>query len=306
MPTTPDGRDELDAALVRAGKRDWNVDAMWARVRADTVDGRSAATPPIPRRAPAVRVSTPRLRWWQGGLAFAAGIIAALVMAGDRSRHVRPAYVAPREYTTGRAEGARVTLSDGSKVDLGPLSRLVVPADFNDGLRELTLEGEAVFDVHHDDVVPFVVVAGKARLVDVGTRFDVRAYEGDASVTVAVADGAVWASHAGHPGAIEVHRGQVARLDARRVAVVGTDVEAELAWTRGSLSVRDRRLGDVITMLSRWHKLVVTADRSLLNRRVTAELSTEDADTMLETLAAALHVRVKRTGPKVTLHRIEP
>ena len=55
--------------------------------------------------------------------------------------------------------------------------------------RTVELEGEAEFDVVHDPMRPFRVQAGRALVVDIGTRFDVRLYATDRSARVAVAEG---------------------------------------------------------------------------------------------------------------------
>ena len=102
-----------------------------------------------------------------------------------------PAVEEPTHYSTMRGQYATIQLTDGSHVTLAPQSRLTIPAAFATGPRDISLEGEAIFDVHHDVAHPFRVHANGARVEDIGTRFDLRAYASDSSVTVAVAEGSV-------------------------------------------------------------------------------------------------------------------
>ncbi|MGQ0539853.1 MAG: FecR domain-containing protein, partial [Gemmatimonadaceae bacterium] len=95
-----------------------------------------------------------------------------------------------REFATARGQRATIRLLDGTRVELGYASTLRV-APFRAGRRELWLEGEAIFDVIHDERRPFVVHAANAITQDLGTLFSVRAYPDDDDVRVVVVSGLV-------------------------------------------------------------------------------------------------------------------
>src|SRR5512133_275727 len=169
---------------------EWNVDHLWADIRAKTVDAnRPAFAPSAPlHRAP--RVGFDRHPWRNR---IAASLLFALIGTAAwmewRPRPPEPTPAAPDVvYQTRRGQTATVQLSDGSKVRLAPESRLVVAAGFGDGTRELTLEGEAEFDVQPDEARPFRVRTAPTVTEDIGTRFGLRAYRNEAKVTVAVAE----------------------------------------------------------------------------------------------------------------------
>jgi transmembrane sensor len=67
-------------------------------------------------------------------------------------------------------------LPDGSTVLLNEGSELSYAASFGDKSREVTLTGEAYFDVQHDDSRPFKVHTGKVTTTVLGTAFNVKAY----------------------------------------------------------------------------------------------------------------------------------
>ena len=85
----------------------------------------------------------------------------------------------------------RVILPDGSLVEMSPASRIRFPNDANMRTRELYLEGEAYFDVAHDQDRPFYVYAGDIVTKVVGTSFTVSAIGRDPKVTVSVKTGKV-------------------------------------------------------------------------------------------------------------------
>lgn len=90
-----------------------------------------------------------------------------------------------------QASAMTVVLSDGSHVVLNPGAALTIDADFEDGLRELNLAGEAFFDVSRDSLRPFVVKTGNLITTVLGTSFTVKANLLDDDVTVTVKTGKV-------------------------------------------------------------------------------------------------------------------
>ena len=83
------------------------------------------------------------------------------------------------------------TLPDGSVVALNSNSKLVFPKQFKGDTREVTIEGEAFFDVKPNPEKPFIINAGNAQVKVVGTSFNVSAYPESESVEVVVKTGKV-------------------------------------------------------------------------------------------------------------------
>src|SRR5437773_2333720 len=79
---------------------------------------------------------------------------------------------------------------DGSRVILGPDSRLTVRGGYGTASRDVELSGDAYFDVHHDAAKPFAVHVAKAVIEDIGTTFTVES-DGADTTTVAVLTGSV-------------------------------------------------------------------------------------------------------------------
>lgn len=290
-------RDELPEPK----REQWDVDAMWARVRARTID---APAVPAPRKPP-VR--------WVSVLAAAASLIViagsgALLLRARARSSPEDASATPAHYATARGQYATVHLSDSSEVTLAPESRLTISAQFAHGAREITLEGEAVFAVHHDPARPFRVRARDAIVEDIGTRFDLRAYPGDATVMVAVAEGSValGPSRAGATGAPSVLKsGEVGTIDSVGHVSADRDGRASsyLGWAGGTLSFVNRPLPEVLRTIARWYDLDVrVADARLARRLVTAEFSRQSTGSaMIDALAIAMDATVERNGRVITL-----
>ncbi|OQP51401.1 hypothetical protein A4D02_25075 [Niastella koreensis] len=81
-------------------------------------------------------------------------------------------------------------LPDSSRVYLGAASTLRFKQS-TDGNRLVLLEGQAYFEVKHDERCSFTVKTGSITTVDIGTAFNVRCYPGDANIEVTVTSGKV-------------------------------------------------------------------------------------------------------------------
>ena len=82
-------------------------------------------------------------------------------------------------------------LPDGSMVALNTKSKLIFPSKFNNNVREVTIIGEAFFDVKPNPEKPFIINAGNAQIKVLGTSFNVCAYPETETVEVIVKTGKV-------------------------------------------------------------------------------------------------------------------
>jgi transmembrane sensor len=293
---TPLSSREVEAAL---------ASVMARRDRPATADDASPDVVPL-RPRDVTQPARLRSRWKRSAIRAAAAV---LVVAGASMlwRAARPADEAAgdperaavaRVHRTAAGEIDTLRLADGSTVVLGPGSTLAIGA-FGPRIRETTLEGQAFFDVVHDDTRPFVVRTSSATLRDIGTSFSVRSDAGRGT-RVAVSSGAVdvvaVGAAAGAPTVL--HAGDRAEVTEGRMRVErGTVTPDELSWTRGVLELRDAPLGVVAEELRRWYgvKLLVS-DSTIAARRVTATFQDASADELGRVLAAVLATTVTRNG----------
>ena len=95
-----------------------------------------------------------------------------------------------RIYNEGITE-RKIVLADGSEVTLQPASEVIISRDFVTKAREVRLKGEAFFNVRRHEGKPFLVFTNEVVTRVLGTSFNIRAYEGDGEITVAVKTGKV-------------------------------------------------------------------------------------------------------------------
>jgi ferric-dicitrate binding protein FerR (iron transport regulator) len=94
--------------------------------------------------------------------------------------------------STSNGEVRKLTLPDSSVIWLNAQSKIRVPSNFNNTIRQVYLdEGEAFFDVKHDVHKPFRVVTAPLRVQVLGTSFNINAYHSLPHVKITVITGKV-------------------------------------------------------------------------------------------------------------------
>lgn len=86
---------------------------------------------------------------------------------------------------------SEITLEDGSSVTLKPRSEIQFVKKFSTERREVYLSGEAFFNVKRDTHRPFLVYSNEVVTQVLGTSFNIKAYENEKEITVAVKSGKV-------------------------------------------------------------------------------------------------------------------
>lgn len=209
--------------------------------------------------------------------------------------------------TTIAGQRAAIRLSDGSEVLLGPETELQFPRRFRGRSREVRLRGSAYFNISRDERRPFTVHAAGTVTQVLGTRFLVRAYDGDADVEVAVAEGRVTVQRDTAPEteAVVVSGGQLARVpeDGTAKVIEDAEIDALLGWTQGRIVFSARPLPEVLRELERWYgRTIRIAETSLRERRVTLSFEDASLDEVLEVLAASLELRVEHEAGGVAVY----
>lgn len=131
-------------------------------------------------------------------LSIAASLIGILCVVAYvvRVPAIEPAFVATVQRDiverTNRSEAPlKIVLKDGSTVTLQPGASLTYPVSFTGAKREVTLSGEAFFQVAKDRSKPFYVFSDNLITQVVGTSFTIKANGANKESEVSVATGKV-------------------------------------------------------------------------------------------------------------------
>lgn len=139
------------------------------------------------------------------------------------------------EHASADAGMEEFELPDGTVVKLNASSKLVYDKNFGIDNRNVTLMGEADFDVTRNENLPFIIKAGQSQVEVLGTSFDVAAYPGR-EVKLVVTEGTVSFSSLNKEGVKEIlTKGQQAIIDIKgeyiEVSEVAND-NFKSWWTR--------------------------------------------------------------------------
>lgn len=293
--------ERLTASIERLAVVPPQVDTVAALARVRARLG-SPEVIPLPVKAP----ERPRIAWRTTLVRVAAAIVllagATLILRNRRSGPETGIVAAvPMAWSTAVGQVDSITLPDGSRVILGPASRLSLGEGFGDVGRTAELQGEALFTIVHDEARPFSVRAGDARIRDLGTAFNVRSGVG-LPVIVAVTDGSVELTAGGTVGVTLAagDRGTVGR-DGVIAVEAGSVTDADVAWTSGRLVFADAGMDRVAADLERWFGLRLAPDPGLADRHLTATFDGESADEVLDVIALSLGASYERSGDTVRL-----
>jgi len=262
------------------------------------------------RRSPVIALDTYRSKWRSARFRAAAAVLvvagaALLWRATTTQAPSTPANAPAARYSTAVGKLDSLQLPDGSHVLLGPGSELTLAAGFGTAARELTLKGEALFDVVHDNTKPFVVHTSAASFRDVGTVFSVHSDEADGARLV-VSSGVV---------AVESKTGTAPMLlragDRASVAPGGTVLVErkaantdDVAWTNGKLIFRDASVEQVTADLRRWFGVELKVDPKLAGKTVTASFESTSRTDVGRMIAAMLGGGLHEVGD--TLEIVAP
>lgn len=173
---------------------------------------------------------------------------------------------------------AQVSLPDGTKIWLSSNTTIKYPSNFGRKTRDVTLDGEAYFEVSKNKKIPFVVTTEKNRVQVVGTHFNVCAYRGSNSFEATLVEGIV-----------DIYQQQsdvaTTRLTKdeyyKEIDGVGTKSKLSsldfLRWREGLYCFDDTPFPDMAAKLERYYNVKITIfNATMMNYRCTGKFNEQD------------------------------
>lgn len=164
----------------------------------------------------------------------------------------------------------KVTLPDSTKVWLNSDSELRYTT-FGSEKREVTLKGEACFDVVRDMKRPFVVKLNNERSVTVlGTFFSVKAYDGDEDTKVSLVEGSVKVKNGEDDLLLTPNRELIINNQSNEVRIMDFDSRTIRAWIAGGFVYYNEELEEIVKDISRrYNKEFIFEDDIVGKERLT-------------------------------------
>lgn len=201
---------------------------------------------------------------------------------------------------TPRGGEYKLTLADGSVVWLNAASELIYPVSFNGDTREVTLKGEAYFQVKRDEKRKFIVHSGNYHVRVLGTTFNINAYPEDNLMRTTLCSGKVLVTDGKQHAEMQLEPGEQLVCDASKgtMSVINVDSGFYTAWTRGRFQFDNTSIEDMFTVLSRWYDIDVFYSNSNIRENVfTGDLPRfDDLKTLLGLIEQVCDVRFEVKG----------
>lgn len=174
---------------------------------------------------------------------------------------------------------AQITLADGTHVWLNAKSTLTYASNFGRTERNITLEGEAYFEVAKNKDIPFYVNTEKNKVRVVGTSFNVCAYKDSKEFETTLVEGIVdiYAANDASKPIVRLEKNEFfGDYDGKLKKTVLPSYEY-LRWKEGLYCFDDSELSHILNRLELYYNVKITVkNKKLLSHRYTAKFKEQD------------------------------
>jgi|TARA_R110002050_G_scaffold300717_1_gene471808 transmembrane sensor len=211
------------------------------------------------------------------------------------------------EVIVANGEKAQVILSDGTKVYLNSGTHFRYPSVFSRRKREVSLTGEAFFDVAANKSNPFVIETPTFDVKVLGTSFNVKTYLEDDGNTVTLHSGEVTILNEDKEYKIEPGEKYIFNTKTQQSEITKTSVEKSFLWKEGIIVIDDLNLEEICRVLERRFDVrIVIADDKYKEIRYSGQFkSHERLDEILnlirETSPIKFNYTINGTKDEITI-----
>ena len=234
-----------------------------------------------------------------------------------------------KEIIVGKGVRKMVLLPDGTKVWLNADSKLSYDPQMNHtGMRHVTLEGEAFFDVTHDKKHPFIINTNKVSIKVLGTSFNIKAYINDkkcettlirGSVELTLNDGSkqkIILKPSEKLALIEdeerkdlknedkPYKGKTLLIEhINPVKVEDKEYVSETSWTENRIMFENETMQEIAVKLERWYNVKIGIDnKEIASYHFTGSFTNETIDQVLTAMQLVKSFSFKTNNNDITIY----
>ena len=236
---------------------------------------------------------------WAGAAMVCIAVITFFTFLNNTS--VTPAVkesIAQSEVSTKNGSRSKIQLPDGSSVWLNSGSKLVYDNQhFGTGIREVTLVGEAYFDVVKNPAKPFIIHTAKMDIKVLGTAFNVKCYPEDKNTETSLIRGSIEVTLKDRqekilmkpneklilsnedlkPLKINTAQAKQPSLAVKEMPIIELghltlfpkdNSIVETAWVENKLLFSEESLGEIATKMERWYGVTIVIKSEKLKKEL--------------------------------------
>ncbi|MCT4586923.1 MAG: FecR family protein [Carboxylicivirga sp.] len=191
-------------------------------------------------------------------------------------------------FSTGQMSVAEIELPDGSKVSLNSNTKITYVKNESNNERLVTLSGEAFFDVIHDEQSPFVLDFNQLQIIDLGTKFSVKAYDENETIETSLFEGALdILVNNKHQVSVMPGESYVYHTNSQEVKRVRRLNSNPTAWRKNRFEYHNEKLEIILIDLAQWYNFDVEwQNEEIKHKQFLLNIDkTQNAENILELLA---------------------
>ncbi len=239
--------------------------------------------------------------------------------------------IAKSEVSTKKGSRTKIQLPDGTTVWLNSSSKLTYDnKNFGNEIREVSLTGEAYFDVVKNKAKPFIIHTAKMDIKVLGTVFNVKCYPGEKTTETSLIHGSVEVSVDGRQDKIIMKPNEklIIMNDKAITAKKTTETSSnktskeykpiielshltlypsnneivETGWVQNKLVFTNESLEDVASKMQRWYSVtIVIKNEQLKKELLTGIFEKETIQQALKALQYTTRFNYKTTNDTITI-----
>ncbi|WP_288738590.1 FecR family protein [uncultured Parabacteroides sp.] len=191
---------------------------------------------------------------------------------------------------------AELILPDSTHVWLNARSKLVYPISFGKDIRQVELNGEAYFDVIHNEKQPFVVKTPQMDIQVLGTEFNVTAYSSSSDFEVALLRGCIELSSPRLSSNYRMKEKEHIRLQNNKLISKDISDYDYFRWKEGLICFNNESVATIIEKLKLYYDIDIEVyNQKFINSRYTGKFRTKDG---IEQVLKVLQIEHKFTYTK--------
>ena len=200
-----------------------------------------------------LRISVKKAIAWQKWLSYAAVFFVAIVLS--TAFHLGNKWMTETEsfatVISPRGQITSMTLFDGTTVWLNSGSTIKYSNQFGKKQREVTIEGEALLEVHKDKQKSFIVNIGDSRIKVHGTVFNVKNYPTEKEVVLI--KGEIEYNRQGETFIMKPNDRVTENINTGKISIDQVDASIYSSWIGGKIFFDTESLDDLSLRLERWY-----------------------------------------------------